>query len=110
MAPLFLLMFIREGLLNRFHDGFKSFGIIHGQIGKNLAIDLDILCIQFANKLGIAHTVLPDGGIDALDPELAKLPLFVATVTIGISLPLFPGILCYGIDIFAGTEVTLCKL
>lgn len=28
--------------LNRIDDGFESLGIVHGQIGKDLAVDLDI--------------------------------------------------------------------
>jgi hypothetical protein len=33
-----------------FNDGLKGFGVVHGQVGQCLAVDVDVIFVQFAHK------------------------------------------------------------
>jgi hypothetical protein len=105
---LFLSCFdnVHFALLNRIHDGLEGFGVVHGQIGKHLAVDLDIAGIEFTHKFGIAHPMLTGAGVDTQDPQLTEFSFLGAPVAVSVLLAFFPGILRYGVYIFAGTKIT----
>ena len=62
----------RRGLI---HQGLERFGLEDSEVGEDLAIDLDPCALQPADKSAIGKAVLAHRGIDALDPERAKIPL-----------------------------------
>src|SRR4029079_17935003 len=56
----------------------------HRQVGQHLAIDLDLGFLQAGHEGAVAHAQLPDGGVDAGDPERADHALLVAAVAVGV--------------------------
>ena len=80
--------------------------MVHCQIGQNLAVQVDMFLMQFADKSGIRHTVRTDTGIDTYNPQIPEASLFGLPVTISIGEPLFPRVLGNGPDIFPASELT----
>ena len=71
-------------LLHLFHDGLEGFGIVHGEVGEHLAVDLDTSLGELAHQDTVAHALQTSGSIDTLDPQAAEVALLVATITVGI--------------------------
>ena len=46
-----------------------------GEIGENLAVDLDAGLVEAVDETAIGQAVLADGGIDALDPQRTEIAL-----------------------------------
>ena len=59
-----------------------------GKIGENFAVDLDAGVLEAVDKSAVGQAVLAGGGIDALNPEGAKIALARAAVAIGVLQPL----------------------
>ena len=79
-------------------DGLESSGIVHSQIGENLAVDLDT---------GFVREVFETrGSVDTLDPESAEVALFLLAVAICVCQTLLPGVLGNCPDVAAATIVT----
>ena len=95
---------------NRLDDGFERLGVIHGEVGENLAVETDILLRELAHELGIGDTVLTRGGVDPLDPEGAEIALLGLAVTVGVSQTFLVSVLCYGPDIPSGEEISAGSL
>ncbi len=58
--------------------------VVHGDIGEHLAVDLDVCQLQPMNEPAIAEAIDAGGGIDARNPEAAKIAFLVAAVTVRI--------------------------
>jgi hypothetical protein len=65
-------------------QGGKRTGVTNGQIGEHLSVDLDLGGPQPGDKPAVAHAVETRGGVDALNPELAKVTLTGPTVAVGV--------------------------
>src|SRR4051812_2676087 len=64
---------------------FCERGLIeHRQIGEHLAIEVDRCFLQTVHERGIRETALAGSGIDARDPQRAKLALAHTPVAVGI--------------------------
>ena len=107
MAPVLLLK--GSNLLNFLHNGLESLGIIHGQVGEHLAVDLDTSLGEFAHQDTVTHALQASGSIDTLNPQTAEIALLVTTVAVGIGQTLLPGILCYCPNILTGSKVATGK-
>src|SRR5690348_8119268 len=57
------------------HQSLEGGGLVDGDVGKHLAVDLDTGAGEPADKSAVGHTMLAAGRVDALDPERAKIPL-----------------------------------
>ncbi len=57
-------------------DGSESCGIDDGEVGEDLAIDVDFRVLQVADETGVRRSVGAGRGVDAGDPEPAKIALF----------------------------------
>lgn len=67
------------GVLSDFAEGFR---LAYREFGKDLAIKLNICCLQACNQLPVCCTILSSGSIDACNPEATQRALSVATVAI----------------------------
>ena len=97
-------------LLNRIDDSLECLGIVHGEVGENLAVETDILLRELAHELGIGNTVLTGGGVDPLDPKGAEIALLGLAVTVSVSQTFLVSVLRYGPDILSGEEITAGSL
>src|ERR1700722_6517424 len=64
--------FDRIGLI---HQSLERGGLMDGEVGENLAVDLDPGASQPADKSAVGEAMLAHGGVDALDPEGAEVAL-----------------------------------
>ena len=55
-----------------------------GEVGEDLAVDLDAGQAQAGDEAAVAHAVLAGTGVDALDPELAEVTLAGPAVAVGV--------------------------
>lgn len=70
-------------LFNRVHNFLESLGVVHCQVGENLAVHLDTLSVALTHKLGIGQTVHTSGSVDTLNPQATVVPLLLFAVAIG---------------------------
>lgn len=99
-----------SGVLNLVDDSLESCGIVESEIGEHLAVELKTALVDKTHELAVGEVLEACGGVDTLDPEGAEVGLLVAAVTEGVGKTLFPGVLCYGPDVAAATEVTAGEL
>ena len=59
----------KKELLYLGNDCLECFGVIHGQVSENLAVDLDTSLVQKTHQLRIAQTLETSGSIDTLNPQ-----------------------------------------
>src|SRR5215210_3982053 len=88
----------RDRLSGRGLPGFlgktsERLGVADGDVREHLAVELDAGLLEAVHELAVAHALLAGGGVDAHDPELAKVPLLVAAVAVGVSVRLEEGLL-----------------
>src|SRR5581483_8979205 len=57
------------------HQGLEGLGLVNGQIGKHLAVNLDPGLRKPADKSAVGQPVLAAGRVDALNPEGAEIAL-----------------------------------
>src|SRR5215831_7954654 len=59
------------------HQSLEGFGLTRGEIGEDLAVDLDARLGEPADKSAVGDAVFAAAGIDPLDPEGAEIPLLL---------------------------------
>ena len=96
-----------EGGLRLLRDGRKRIRLIHGEIGKHLAIDFDLGLLQAVDDLAVAQPELARGGVDAGDPERAEVALLGAAIAVRILAGLDDGLLRSAEYLAAGVVVAL---
>ena len=99
-----------RSLLYLVDDGLESFGMVHGEVGEHLAVNLDASLVEGTHELAVAHSFETGSSIDALNPEGAESALLVFAVAIGVGQTLLPSVLGNGPDVLAGTEVAAGEL
>src|SRR5512146_2062762 len=72
----------------------KRGGIVHGEVGENLPVDLDSGLLEPIHERVVVHVVLVGGRVDARDPEATEITLFVLAIAVGV--------LPTALDIFLG--------
>lgn len=92
-------------VLNLLYDGLESGGIVEGEIGEDLAVDLDAGLVDETHELGVAEVFEASGSVDTLNPESAEVALLILAVAIGVGQTLFPGVLGNGPYVAAAAEV-----
>ena len=95
-----------SSLLHLGNNGLESLGVIYGQVGEHLTVDLDTGLVQQTHELRVAQTFQTSGCVDTLNPQCTESALLVAAVTECIGKTLFPSVLGNGPNILAGTKVT----
>ena len=91
---------------NLSYNSLESFGMVHSQIGQNLAVDFNAGLVQSTHQLGIRHTFQTGSSVNTLNPQSAEVSFLILAVTESISQTLFPCILGYGPHILSCTEIT----
>src|SRR4051794_1843970 len=56
----------------------EGLGVAHGDVGQDLAVEVDAGELQAVDEGAVAHVVLARGGVDAHDPQAAEVALAVA--------------------------------
>lgn len=107
MEGLFQRRVLLVSLFYRFDDRLKCRGIIHGQIGEYLAVDVDIVGVNLTHELGVRHAVLAGSGVDTLDPQGTESAFLGFAVAVGILQTFFDGVFGNRPYIFTGAPVTL---
>ena len=54
-------------------DGAEAFGVVNGDVGKDLAVYLDVRLVQAIDQAAVGQTVQARGSIDARNPQSAEL-------------------------------------
>ena len=67
-----------------FDDGVESGGIADGQFGEHLAVQLDAGGDECGDEAVVVDAAGLEGGVEAGDPEGAKVAFVLAAVAIGI--------------------------
>ena len=93
-------------LLHLVDDSLESLGVVEGEVGKDLAVDLDTGLRQLVDELAVVHVVLTHGGVDTDDPQAAEFALLVSSVAISVGLTLFVRVLRHSPDILSRAELT----
>ena len=57
---------------------------MHGQFAEDLAVQPHLARIEHVDEARVPDPVLPDAGVEALDPQLAKLPPAQLPVAVGV--------------------------
>ena len=96
----------RSGVLHLLYDGLESGGIVEGEVGENLAVDLYACFVNETHELRVAEILHAGGSVDTLDPEGTEVAFLVLAVAIGICKTFFPSVLGYGPHVAAAAEVT----
>ena len=94
-------------LLHLVDDGLESLGVVEGEVGKDLAVDLDTRLGELVHELAVVHAILTDGSIDTDNPQTAEFALLVSSVAISVGLTLFVRVLRHSPDILSRAELTL---
>ena len=75
-------------LLHLVDNCLESLRIVEGEVGKDLAVDLDTGYIQLVDELAVVHAIFTDGSIDTDNPQAAEFALLVSSVAISVLLTL----------------------
>src|SRR4051794_10957159 len=79
---------------------------MHGDIGQDLAIELDSGLFESIDQLRIARAVQLSGGRDAHDPQRAELALLLTTADVGELQAALHGFLRRLVELGFGKEIT----
>src|SRR5262249_59839989 len=60
-------------------------GVVHGEVGEDLAVDVDASRLETGDEARVRDVVLPAGGVDPHDPESPDLALARPPVAIGVA-------------------------
>ena len=63
----------------------EGLGIVDGDLGEHLAVDLDVALLQTGHEAGIGDVVGAASGIDSLDPKLAIVALDEAARIVSVT-------------------------
>src|SRR2546423_2507360 len=74
----------RQGLLGHLDQGAERLGVVDGQLGQDLAVDLDASQVQALDEAVVGHALGAGRGVDALDPQPAEVALAVLAVPVGV--------------------------
>lgn len=92
-------------LLHLVDDGLEGVGMVHGEVGEDLAVEGDAGLRQLTHQFAVRHAVLASTGVDALDPQRAELALALLPADVRIEQAFFDSVLGNCPNVFAGTVV-----
>src|SRR5262249_47190084 len=88
----------------------ERLGIVEGERGEDLAIDLDRRGLQTGDQPAVGHAVLARGRVDADDPEIAERALALLAVAVGVGEPALDRLPRLAIGLASSTDVALRHL
>src|SRR5690242_20659561 len=72
----------RQCLLRDLDERGERGGVVHGQLGQDLAVDLDVRGLQTLDEAVVRDAVGAGSGVDALDPQLTEVALALLAVVV----------------------------
>ena len=96
----------RSGVLHLLYDGLESGGIVEGEVGEHLAVDLYACFVNETHELRVAEILHAGGSVDTLDPEGTEVALLVLAVTVSVGKTFFPSVFGNGPYVSTCTVVT----
>src|SRR5215475_4345508 len=75
---------LRLGGARLIHQSLEGVGLVHGEIGEDLAVNLDPGLGEPADKSAVGQAVETAARVDALDPERAEIALLLLAPDIGV--------------------------
>src|SRR5699024_4422638 len=91
---------LRQSGLGSLAESGEGSEVADGQLGEDLAVDIDLSQAQAVDETVVGDVVHASGSVDALDPQLAELRLASATVAVGVGHGVQP--LLLGLTVKAG--------
>src|SRR5436853_4196012 len=79
----------------------------HREIGKDLAVDVDVRPLQAGHEHAIGHAQLAHRSVDARDPQRTERALLLATVAVGVLPGLHHRLLGDAVDVLAAAAEAL---
>ncbi len=104
-ASLFALIF-SDLLFYFLNDSFERFRIVQCEVGQNLAVQVDVRCMNLTHERTVRHTVLVSGGIDTYNPKRTEITFLRFSIAIGVCQTLFIRVLRHCPDVPASAELT----
>src|ERR1700738_1101755 len=92
------------------HQLGKAGCIMHGDVGQDLAIQLDAGLLEPVDELGVTGAIQLAGGVDAHDPQGAELALLLFAAGVSELEAAFDGFLGSLVELRFCEEVTACPL
>jgi len=92
-----------EGCLGLLDNAVEGIDVVHGEVGKDLTIHLDVCGLEAFDEARVSQILTTDSSADTLDPKAAELPLALLTVTILILVSLADGVLGVFVEFRAET-------
>src|ERR1700733_12431104 len=74
---------VGQGFLGVSDERSEGCGVVHREIGQDLAVQLHSRGLEAVNELRVADAVHLGGGVDAHDPQRAVLPLLLLAAAVG---------------------------
>ena len=72
-------------LLHGVNDCFEGLRMIDGEVGEDLAVEVDAFGFHASDELGIGKTELAGGVVDAGNPKGTEVAFFIATVAVSVA-------------------------
>src|ERR1700761_8371632 len=95
-----------ESCLGLADEGGEAGGVVHCDVGENLAVEVDIRLLEAVDELRVADAVDLGGGIDTHDPERAVLTLLLLAAAVGELESALDGFLRCLVELRFGKEIT----
>src|SRR5262245_20094518 len=73
-----------RGLRSSLDQAFEGCGLVHGDVGQHLAVELDPGLLQAVDQPPVGESVLARRRVDALDPQRAEGALLHLAVAISV--------------------------
>ena len=80
--------------------------MVHGKVGKHLAVERDVGICDFAHELRIGESVLTGSCIDTLYPQAPEVPFLGLAVAVSVLQALLVRVLGYGENIAPCAPIT----
>src|SRR5690625_5869857 len=93
--------------LSFFGQSLEGHLVVHGQVGKHLAVNADHGALEAVDNAAVRQTVFAGSRVDALNPQAAEVALALAAVTVAVLAGLDDSLLGYAKRLAAGTIIAL---
>ena len=100
---------VNPRLLHGVYNSLESLGVVHRQVGKHLAVELDVLLGNFADEFRVRHVEAAYCCIDTCDPKCTEVALFHLPLDVGVQQALLIRVLRNGVNVSPCSEVTSCE-
>ncbi len=93
-------------LFYHFYYSGESLWIVHSEVGKYFAIELDVVFVQLAHKDRVGDAIDAATCVDTVDPQRTELSFLGFSIAVGVGLTFFPLVLGYCPNVFTSAPIT----